>query len=167
MTIRPAKLPQDEAAILGFIAALQKYESGFEKNRRTDADFPAEHWAVVQNRAHSHHGIILVAEEAGKTVGWLFAYEDEGDVFIAPSERRHGFLAEIYVVPEARGTGLGRALIEGCEAWSRGRGHKALTINVLERNHRAIRAYEGTGYAPYTVTLRKYLKLPRRPVIGH
>ena len=39
MPIRHARLPADEAAILDFIAALQKYESGFEKNRRTDPDF--------------------------------------------------------------------------------------------------------------------------------
>jgi GNAT superfamily N-acetyltransferase len=157
MTVRPARLPADEPAILGFIAALQKYEAGFEKNRRTDKDFPAEHWGVVQNRVHSHHGLILVAEDGGKIQGWLFAYEENAEVFIAPDERVHGFLAEIYVVPEARGTGVGRALIEACEIWSKGRGHKALTINVLAHNARAIRAYEGTGYAPYTVTLRKYL----------
>jgi GNAT superfamily N-acetyltransferase len=157
MTIRHARLPADEAAILDFISALQKYESGFEKNRRTDPDFRSEHWAVVQNRAKTHHGVILVAEDGGKVVGWAFAFEEEGEVFIEGTQRRHGFLAEIYVVPEARGTGMGRALIEGCEEWSRDRGHKALTINVLSNNHRAIRAYEGLGYAPYTVTLRKYL----------
>ncbi len=61
------------------------------------------------------------------------------------------------MTPEARGKGLGRALIEGCEAWSRGRGHRLLTIGVLANNARAIRAYEGAGYAPYTATLRKYL----------
>ena len=144
-------------AILSFIAALQKYELGFEANRRTDADFPAEHWAVTQNRAHTHHGTILIAEDGGKKQGWAFAFEEAGEVFIEGSQRRHGFLAEIYVVPEARGTGVGRALIEGCEAWSRGRNHKYLTINVLAHNHRAIRAYEGSGYAPYTVTLRRYL----------
>ena len=157
MTIRHARLPADEEAILGYIAALQKYEAGFEQNRRTDADFRAEHWAVVQNRAKTHHGVILVAEEDGKMQGWAFAFEEEGEVFIEGAQRRHGFLAEIYVVPESRGTGIGRALIEGCEDWSRSLGHKALTINVLSNNHRAIRAYEGLGYAPYTVTLRKYL----------
>ena len=46
----------------------------------------------------------------------------------------HGFLAELYVVPEARGKGLGRALIEGCEAWARGRGHKLLQVGVLAQN---------------------------------
>jgi GNAT superfamily N-acetyltransferase len=157
MTVRPARLPDDEAAILSFIAALQKYEAGFEKSHRTDSDFAAEHWSAVRDRARDNDGVILVAEDGGRTLGWLFAYERQAEMFVAPEERRHGFLAEMYVVPEARGTGVGRALIEACEDWSRGRGHKSMTIDVLSHNHRAIRAYEGTGYAPYTVTLRKYL----------
>ena len=61
------------------------------------------------------------------------------------------------VVPEARGKGLGRALIEGCEAWARARGHQLLTLGVLARNARAIRAYEGAGFSPYTMILRRYL----------
>ena len=67
-------------------------------------------------------------------------------------ERRHGFIAELYVVPSARGAGHGRALIAACEAWSRARGHKLMTIGVLAGNAGAVRAYEGAGYAPYIST---------------
>jgi GNAT superfamily N-acetyltransferase len=52
---------------------------------------------------------------------------------------------------------LGRALIAACEDWARGRGHKLLTIGVLAKNPGAIRAYEGVGYEPYIVTMRRYL----------
>jgi len=78
-------------------------------------------------------------------------------VFVIEAERKHGFLAELYVMPQARGKGLGRALIEGCEAWARSRGHKLLTVGVLARNSSAIRAYEGSGYAPYSTMMRRYL----------
>ncbi len=160
--IREARLPADEPAILSFINGLQDYEAGFEPNRRRDPAFAADHWRDAQHRCAEKHGILLIAEdfvpEVGtKAVGWAFAYEEHGELFIAEPERRHGFLAEIFVMPEARGKGLGRALIAGCEDWSRGRGHKLLTIGVLAGNARAIRAYEGAGYAPYTVTMRRYL----------
>ena len=55
------------------------------------------------------------------------------------------------------GLALGRALIAACEDWARGRGHKLLTIGVLAKNPGAIRAYEGVGYEPYIVTVRRYL----------
>lgn len=89
--------------------------------------------------------------------GWAFAHDETAELFVIEAERRHGYLAELYVVPQARGKGLGRALIEGCDAWARRRGHALLTVGVLAKNPSAVRAYEGAGYAPYWVTLRRYL----------
>jgi GNAT superfamily N-acetyltransferase len=157
MTVRDARLPQDEPAILSFIAGLQDYEAAFEPNRRRDPAFAADHWRDAQERCAQKHGTMVIAEDRDNPVGWAFAYEEHGELFVTEPERRHGFLAEIFVMPQARGKGLGRALMEACEAWSRGRGHTLLTIGVLARNARAIRAYEGSGYAPYTLLVRKYL----------
>ncbi len=155
--IRDARLPQDEPAILAFIAGLQDYEAAFEPNRRRDPAFAADHWRDAQHLCAEKHGAMFVAEEGGAPVGWAFAYEEHGELFVTEPERRHGFLAEIYVLPEARGRGHGSRLIQSCEGWSRGRGHACLTIGVLAKNARAIRAYEGAGFAPYTVIMRRYL----------
>ena len=136
---------------------MQDYEAAFEPDRRRDADFAAEHWRQLLRRHVQENGVILIAEDAGQPVGWAFAHDDTAEVFVVEAERKHGFLAELYVVPEARGKGLGRALIEGCEAWARTRGHRLLTVGVLAKNPAAIRAYEGAGYAPYWITMRRYL----------
>jgi GNAT superfamily N-acetyltransferase len=157
MTVREIKLPDDEPAILSFIQGLQDYELGFENNRRRDPDFVVDHWRDAQHRCAQKHGTMFIAEQDGRKVGWVSAYEEHGELFIAEPERRHGFIAEIFVVPEARGQGHGKALIAACEAWSRERGHKLLTIGVLAKNAHAIRAYESAGYAPYTVLMRRYL----------
>jgi GNAT superfamily N-acetyltransferase len=155
--IREARLPQDEPAILSFINGLQDYEAAFEPNRRRDPNFAADHWREAQHRCAERHGIMLVAEDGGKAVGWAFAHDEHGELFVVEPERRHGFLAEIFVTPEARGKGLGRALIEGCEAWAKARGHKLLTIGVLAQNQAAIRSYGGAGYASYVTIMRRYL----------
>jgi GNAT superfamily N-acetyltransferase len=157
LTIRAARLPRDEPAILSFIQALQNHEAGFEADRRRDSNFAAQHWREAQHRCAEKHGAMFIAEESGRAVGWAFAYEVHGELFVHPPERRHGFLAEIYVVPEARRAGHGRALIGACEAWSRERGHRLLTIGVLARNSAAILAYEAAGYMPYTLVMRRYL----------
>ena len=155
--IRAARLPRDEPAILSFINGLQDHEAAFEPNRRRDPNFAADHWRELQHRCAEKHGIMLVAEQDGKAVGWAFAHDQSGDLFVIEPERRHGHIAELYVLPEARGKGLGRALIEGCEGWARERGHKLLMIGVLAKNPGAIRAYEGAGYAPYGLMMRRYL----------
>ena len=155
--IRQARLPADEPVILSFINGLQDYEEAFEPNRRLDADFAQEHWREAQRRHAEKHGTFLIAEDNGVAVGWAFAHDETAELFVIEAERLHGFLAELYVAPQARGKGLGRALIEGCEAWARSRGHKLLTVGVLAKNPSASRAYEGAGYAPYWITLRRYL----------
>lgn len=151
------RLPDDEPAILAFIHGLQEYEAGFEPNRRRDSGFVADHWRDVQHRCAEKHGTMFIAERDGAPMGWAFAYEELGELFIAEPERRYGFLAELYVVPAARGQGHGKALIDACAAWARGRGHRLLTVGVLARNDAAIRAYEGTGFSPYTLSMRRYL----------
>jgi GNAT superfamily N-acetyltransferase len=157
MSVREARLPQDEPAILSFIAGLQDYEAAFEPNRRRDPNFVIDHWREAQHRCAERHGVMLVAEDDGKAVGWAFAHDEHGELFVVEPERRHGFLAEIFVMPEARGKGWGRALIEACEAWARARGHKLLTIGVLAQNQAAIRSYGGAGYVPYVTIMRRYL----------
>ena len=100
---------------------------------------------------------MLIAEDAEKPVGWAFAHDESAEVFVVEPERSHGYLTELFLLPQARGKGLGRALIEACEAWARERGHKLLTVGVLAKNPSANRAYEGAGYAPYWTTMRRYL----------
>ena len=155
--IREVRLPQDEPAILSFINGLQDYEAAFEPDRRRDPNFAADHWRDLQHRCAEKHGIMLIAELSAKAVGWAFAHDEKAEVFVVEPERTHGFLAELFLLPEARGKGLGRALIEGCEAWARERGHRLLTVGVLAKNPTAIRAYEGVGYSPYVTIMRRYL----------
>jgi len=155
--VRPIRLPDDEPAILAFIQGLQDYELDFEANRRRDPTFVVDHWRDAQERCAQKHGAMFIAEQDGRKVGWVSAYEEHGEIFITELERRHGFIAEIFVMADARGQGHGRRLIEAVEGWSRERGHTCLMIGVLAKNARAIRSYAGAGYAPYTLTMRRYL----------
>ncbi|MGZ5922353.1 MAG: N-acetyltransferase family protein [Rhizomicrobium sp.] len=154
--IRAARLPDDEPAILSFIWGLQKFENAFESNRRLDPAFAAEHWADVQVQAAAR-GAIFIAESGGQPVGWAFVLEEPGDLFVAEKERRHGFVAELFVEPQARGRGNGRALIAACEDWTRARGMAVLIIGVLSGNGKAAAMYQRDGFAPYNLFLRKYL----------
>jgi GNAT superfamily N-acetyltransferase len=156
--IREARLDDDKSAILEFIFALQVYEQGFEANRRIDPQMAEEHYAVLIAHVEKHKGKILVAEdEAARPIGWAAFHEEEGGVFILADERKHGFLAELYVVEAARGAGVGRALIAACEAWARGRGLVSLRIGLSARNGDALKVYERVGYTPYALQVRKYL----------
>ena len=86
-----------------------------------------------------------------------FAFHHDDGFVLARVAGGEAEILTLAVAPAARGKGLGRALIEACEAWARERGHKLLTVGVLAKNPAAIRAYEGAGYAPYVAIMRRYL----------
>ncbi len=63
--------------------------------------------------------------------------------------RKHSNLARVYSLatqPQARGRGVGTALLEAAEHAARRRGCRALRLEVQVGNARAIRLYEHIGY---------------------
>jgi ribosomal protein S18 acetylase RimI-like enzyme len=52
---------------------------------------------------------------------------------------------DLYVVPEARGRGIGRALIEACRARCRERGAKSLVWETAHDNETAQALYRSLG----------------------
>ncbi|HJU24553.1 MAG TPA: GNAT family N-acetyltransferase [Casimicrobiaceae bacterium] len=64
-----------------------------------------------------------------------------------PQDRATMKLEKLYVLPEAHGQGVGRALIEHVIARARDAGFAQLTLNVNRRNTGAIKAYERCGFA--------------------
>ena len=153
--IRPATAG-DTPATLQFILALQRFEHAFEPNRRLDAAVAKDYHAKLMHDVAERDGSIFIAEDAAP-IGWAVVHDGEDELFVVESERRFAYIAELFVVEEARGTGVGRALIAACEGWARTRGHRIAQIGVLPGNSRARTVYERAGFAPYTMQLRRYL----------
>ena len=56
------------------------------------------------------------------------------------------WLEDLFVTDEARGTGVGRALIEAAFERARGRGCRRIQLDVAEDNRRAIDVYRAAGF---------------------
>jgi ribosomal protein S18 acetylase RimI-like enzyme len=157
-TIRDAVWPQDEAAALSFIDGSQAYEHAFEPNRRLDGRVAAEFLPVLMKAMADHHGIARMAERDGRAIGWVVAWPEDDDLYVIAQERRIVYISELFVAEEARGQGVGRALIGHCEDWARAQGIGLMHIGVLPGNTRAVAIYRRAGYATYALRLRKYLR---------
>ena len=157
ITVREAQLPKDRATLEAFVLALNRHEAEFAPDRRTDEAVGVDYFAVLAKRAEEHEGRIFVAERGSRLIGWLVSIVDVQMNFIEEDARRIGYVAELYVEPDMRGSGVGRALIERAEADFRARGLRKVSITVLRANVRARAAYEAYGFEPFAIDLVKNL----------
>lgn len=73
---------------------------------------------------------------------------DRGMVRGAPHDRdpEAAYLISLWVAPEARGRGVGAALVGEVVAWACGRGLRRLVLDVAAQNAGARRLYERCGF---------------------
>jgi ribosomal protein S18 acetylase RimI-like enzyme len=69
-----------------------------------------------------------------------------------------GHVADLIVAPEARGRGVGKALMAAGERWSRERGFEMMTLHVFVENRGARALYEELGF---TAEIVRYVKALR------
>jgi len=83
------------------------------------------------------------------TFVWRDGSTDLGMIRGAPhdGDPAAGYLISLWVAPEARGSGVGAALVGEVVAWARGRGLRRLVLDVGEHNVAARRLYERHGFA--------------------
>jgi ribosomal protein S18 acetylase RimI-like enzyme len=58
----------------------------------------------------------------------------------------HSYLEELYVVPDLRGNGLGRALLEAAMDTARGEGAEQMELGTSESDTAARKLYESAGF---------------------
>lgn len=64
------------------------------------------------------------------------------------TENERFLMDGIFVAPQARGRGVGSALLRAIEDEARGRGYSELRLDVIDSNTRARDLYERVGYRP-------------------
>lgn len=85
-------------------------------------------WSWIHNPGHDFLG--FVAEREGALLGLAHVR-----AFVRPlTASRGGFLDDLFVAPEARGAGVGRALIDAAAADARGRGWTVLRWITAREN---------------------------------
>lgn len=94
----------------------------------------------------SDDGLLLGAREDGRLLGYACLYWH----FSSTKARETVLMNDLYVVPEERGRGVGRALIEASREVAHQRGTAMLQWQTAPDNHTAQRLYDSTGAARST-----------------
>lgn len=72
--------------------------------------------------------------------------------------QRHAHLFLLYVVPEHRRRGVGKALMEYAQTWARARGDKQIGLQVFSSNTPALNLYNKLGFQTQSLWMIKPLE---------
>ena len=134
ITIRTAT-PADVPQILSFIRALAAYEREPDAVTATEADLMRDGFGL--NPFYS----CLIAEHDGQPAGFAFYFFNYSTWMGRPGL----YLEDIYVQPEFRGLGIGKALLQQVAAIAVEKNCPRLQWEVLDWNTPAIEFYRAMG----------------------
>ena len=143
LTVREA-MPSDAATIVRFIRELADYEKALHEVQATEESVRASIFgegSVTQ---------ALIAERDGAAIGmavWFFSY--------STWQARNGlYLEDLYVTPDARGSGAGKAMLRRLAQIALEAGCGRFEWSVLDWNEPSIRVYEAIGAEPQKEWIR-------------
>jgi ribosomal protein S18 acetylase RimI-like enzyme len=91
--------------------------------------------------------LIFLAFDGVQPIGAAVCFIGFSSFAARPIINIHDFV----VLPAFRGKGIGRRLLEAVEAKARELGCCKLTLEVMDKNHQAIRMYQAAGFERYSL----------------
>lgn len=152
----------DHDWVLQCEVALQEHEYALHDTRLPGLPYTRDYLAMLWDVLAENHGAMLIAENAdGERVGLVAGHiVDEPWPTETRGSTRYGYVSDIFIKPEVRGSGLAKVLLDAIAAHL----HRAdpslsrLRINALAVNRIACRAYEKAGFTAYEVTYERVLR---------
>jgi ribosomal protein S18 acetylase RimI-like enzyme len=159
--IRPYA-PADYNWVLQCEVDLQEHERALHDTRLPGLPSTRDYLAMLWDVLAENQGAMLIAETAhGERVGLVAGHiVDQPWPMETRDSTRYGYVSDIFIKPEARGSGLAKVLLDAIAAHLRHADPtlSRLRVNVLAVNRIACRAYERAGFTPYEITYERLLR---------
>ncbi len=140
LRVRPAT-PEDAPFVIALAARFGATRAAWREHEEVVIG-TARQLAAAFDAASDGSALLIAVGPAGERVGFAYVVTHE-DFFTGEP---HGHISEIATA--ADGTGAGSALMRACEAWSRRRGFRYLSLNVNDANEPARRFYARRAFVP-------------------
>jgi GNAT superfamily N-acetyltransferase len=143
-------------ATLTDLAALVPLFDGYRRFYGQPQD-PARAERFLRERLAGDESVIFLALEDATALGFVQLYPS----FWSVAACRSWILNDLYVIPESRGAGVGRALLERARAHAETTGAGGMSLATQRSNVGAQRLYEGLGWVRDEEFFHYELELPR------
>jgi GNAT superfamily N-acetyltransferase len=98
------------------------------------------------------HIYMAVAELNGEVIGSGYARIETSKIYL--KHPQHAYLGFMYVLPQHRGKGVNKRVIDALKSWSLKQGVTELRLQVYDQNSPAIKAYEKVGFSKHMIEMR-------------
>ncbi|WP_298506569.1 GNAT family N-acetyltransferase [uncultured Maribacter sp.] len=146
-------------AILDDLSVLKIFEQGvisaerpFDSTLKPD---PISYYNIAE-LITSPKSDVLVAVYNNKIIASSYVKILEAKPYLKHSD--YAYLGFMYVMPQFRGKGINKAIIEEIKKWCSSKGIYELRLDVYSANISAIRAYEKAGFQNHLVNMRLTIK---------
>ena len=135
-------LPEHQRAVLAMVDAYSRDAMGNAKPLEPDVRS-----RLIPGLQKHPTTMIFLAFDCDRPVGAAVCFLGFATFAAKPLINIHDFV----VLPESRGKGVGRRLLQAVEEKARQLDCCKLTLEVMDNNHRALRMYEAAGFARYAL----------------
>jgi len=97
------------------------------------------------------NGCLFIAEKNGQKIGYI----DGGKKDISYRKSRYFEINDMGVIPEKRGQGIGKLLLQAATKWVKKNGYQRIYINCYAKNKKALSFYQRSGYSEIDICLEK------------
>ena len=114
-------------------------------------DWPPKNDSYFRKSIEAEDSLALVVVMGKKIVGYLIGSIGKGENY--RSIKKIGELDNMFILPEARGKGIGSALCQEFLKWVKDKGVKRVKVVASAKNKQAIACYKRNGFFEYNCEL--------------
>lgn len=138
----------DLAMLLRFEQCLIDEERHFDKTLRQTRTYYYDFAAMLGNTDVK----LIVSEKDHEIIGSGYARIKDAAPFL--THRQYAFLGFMYVLPEWRGKGINKKIIQELKKWAISRNIHEIRLDVYCENKAAIKAYMKAGFESHVLEMR-------------
>jgi ribosomal protein S18 acetylase RimI-like enzyme len=98
------------------------------------------------------HVYLVAAELDSKIIASGYARIEESKAYV--KHEQYAYLGFMYVLPEHRGKGINKLIIDELKTWTASQGLTEIRLDVYYENESAIKAYEKIGFKKHMIEMR-------------
>lgn len=167
MMIRPYNGEADFPVLVAFIAMQYEHERDYQHLARKHGGVVAPKYAEdLLGVIESSQGCLFIADIGGNPVAFLAAYcMSDPDPVLQEAARRHGYIRDLFVLPNWRRMKVAHRLLAEAEAHFRAHGISHIRIAGPAQNTAMATLCKNTGFDSHSIVYDRAIPMPSHTMV--